>query len=339
MRLFCCGLILLLPAVAVAADDVAIELRPRAMLDVDQPALILRANRAVVETHLHLVPSGAAAKGKGEVSINGGAIAAGDTLNVPLDAPVGVTHYTGELRVHFVGGGGGQMPLAFDVEVLPKLALTVDTADLDLAAGKLQVLLSRPADHCNYDITVDGKSARHGVARFSSDAGGGKLTVPLPVAADDVVLRIGLTCHDKDGYHISAELFPWRLDVPHEEVNFPTGESRIPKSEDDKIQRALADIESAVRRYGKLIKIRLFVVGHTDTVGDAGSNMQLSLSRARAIAAQLRAKGVHVPIAYAGMGESKLLVPTADEVDEVKNRRAQYILSVEEPLPLAWKWL
>jgi hypothetical protein len=39
-----------------------------------------------------------------------------------------------------------------------------------------------------------------------------------------------------------------------------------------------------------------------------------------------------IPIAFEGFGESALLVKTADEVDEPRNRRADYILSVEEPV-------
>ena len=48
-------------------------------------------------------------------------------------------------------------------------------------------------------------------------------------------------------------------------------------------------------------------------------------------------------IAYEGMGESAPLVKTADEVDEPKNRRVDYILALEPPAAksgtISWKAL
>ncbi|MEM1112265.1 MAG: OmpA family protein [Pseudomonadota bacterium] len=66
------------------------------------------------------------------------------------------------------------------------------------------------------------------------------------------------------------------------------------------------------------------VVGHTDTVGDLEDNDRLSLERARAVAAQVQAAGVSaVSIQASGRGERELLVPTADRVDEPRNRRVE----------------
>jgi hypothetical protein len=44
-------------------------------------------------------------------------------------------------------------------------------------------------------------------------------------------------------------------------------------------------------------------------------------------------------IAFEGLGERSLLVKTADEVDEPRNRRVDYILALEPPaLPFGeWK--
>ena len=64
------------------------------------------------------------------------------------------------------------------------------------------------------------------------------------------------------------------------------------------------------------MKMRLYVAGHTDTVGPDAKNRKLSLDRARAIAAYFRKKGLTIPIAFAGFGEDVLKVKTADSVDE-----------------------
>lgn len=66
------------------------------------------------------------------------------------------------------------------------------------------------------------------------------------------------------------------------------------------------------------------IVGHTDTVGSQKSNDELSLRRANAIRTQLIQAGADASrIAAAGRGERELLVPTADEVVEPRNRRVE----------------
>jgi outer membrane protein OmpA-like peptidoglycan-associated protein len=66
-------------------------------------------------------------------------------------------------------------------------------------------------------------------------------------------------------------------------------------------------------------------------VGDGAYNMKLSRERARSIAGWFRKRGTHIPIAFEGFGETALAVSTADGVDEPRNRRVDYILSMDEP--------
>jgi outer membrane protein OmpA-like peptidoglycan-associated protein len=75
----------------------------------------------------------------------------------------------------------------------------------------------------------------------------------------------------------------------------------------------------------------LFIAGHTDTVGTNEHNFRLSLARAQSIANWFRRRGLAIPIAYEGFGKTSLLVKTADDVDEPRNRRVDYILAVDEP--------
>lgn len=66
------------------------------------------------------------------------------------------------------------------------------------------------------------------------------------------------------------------------------------------------------------------VVAHTDSVGEAEWNDALSLQRAETTKAYLIDVGIAAErIQTAGRGEREPLVPTADNVDEPKNRRVE----------------
>ena len=66
------------------------------------------------------------------------------------------------------------------------------------------------------------------------------------------------------------------------------------------------------------------VIGHTDTEGDADGNEKLGLQRAQAIAKLITEAGLVVnALAIESHGERNLLVPTADNIAEAKNRRVE----------------
>jgi hypothetical protein len=218
--------------------------------------------------------------------------------------------------------------------------LTVPRDKVDPRAGRLELQLSRPAASCSYDLAYDGAEPVGGETIFNGAPAGTWLTVSWPrPTANTVLLRIELTCTDTAGSSATIELFPWRLDVPHEEVNFAAGEWEIVRGELPKLERALTAVETAIRRYGEIVDVKLYVIGYTDTVGSRESNRTLSLNRARSIAGFFASHGVDVPIAYAGFGEDALAVETADETAEGRNRRARYILAVEEPEDARWSRL
>jgi len=67
--------------------------------------------------------------------------------------------------------------------------------------------------------------------------------------------------------------------------------------------------------------------GHTDRVGDSASNMKLSMDRANKVKGLLLKQGInpeYISIEY--YGESKPVVPTADNVSEPKNRRVEAVV-------------
>jgi outer membrane protein OmpA-like peptidoglycan-associated protein len=68
----------------------------------------------------------------------------------------------------------------------------------------------------------------------------------------------------------------------------------------------------------------IVVTGHTDTVGSPESNDKLSMQRAERVKGFLTGIGIPADrIQVAGRGERELLVPTADNVDEPRNRRVE----------------
>jgi outer membrane protein OmpA-like peptidoglycan-associated protein len=115
----------------------------------------------------------------------------------------------------------------------------------------------------------------------------------------------------------------------------------VPALEDSlvKIKDVLKKVEN--KGFGT---ITLFIAGHTDTRGSTARNLDLSRRRAQSIAGWFMKRGLCVPIAFDGFGETVLKKKTADEVDAEENRRVDYILAVESPAVAkgatpAWKWI
>lgn len=72
----------------------------------------------------------------------------------------------------------------------------------------------------------------------------------------------------------------------------------------------------------------VIAAGHTDTLGDAAYNLDLSRRRARAIAEELIARGVpRAVVEQAAFGQTELAVPTGDGEAEVANRRVVITLA------------
>jgi len=95
--------------------------------------------------------------------------------------------------------------------------------------------------------------------------------------------------------------------------------------------RVVAEAAEAYRETGAA---RVVVTGHTDTTGSAAYNLELSERRADLVANELISQGVPATeITTVGRGEEDLLVPTADGVNEPRNRRVEIV--VPQPPPPA----
>jgi hypothetical protein len=121
---------------------------------------------------------------------------------------------------------------------------------------------------------------------------------------------------------MSAEVEPGRF-----LVYFDTGQATLGAG-------AAQVVAAAAQQFEETGAAQIEVIGHTDTVGSAESNLELSQRRAESVANELIALGVPATvIATVGRGEEDLLVPTADGVDEPRNRRVEIV--VPQPVPEA----
>jgi len=217
------------------------------------------------------------------------------------------------------------------------LKIQVEKSKVDLKNHRLEVKLSRPAGKVKIVVTSDSDAV---LADEEQDFTGRPAGMPLIVtwnpSSDAPVGKIDIRAFDSAGAWVGVELSPWFVAIPHEDVNFKTGSAEIDAPEVPKLEAAYAKLEEVLAKdaaHGRMHPgITLFIAGHTDTVGTPAHNLTLSQDRARSIAAWFRKRGVKLPISYEGFGESSLAVKTADSVDEIKNRRVDYVLSDGPPV-------
>jgi outer membrane protein OmpA-like peptidoglycan-associated protein len=211
------------------------------------------------------------------------------------------------------------------------LKVQVDTSKVDLAEHRLEVKMSHPAGKVKIRVVTESEAE---LADEEHDFTGRRAGTPLIVtwspSSDAPMARIELQAYDASGRWQSYELTSWSVAIPHQDVNFKTDSADIEDGEVPKLESAYAKFNEVLEQEAKhrpIPNLTLYIIGHTDTVGGEGHNLTLSQARARSIAAWFRKRGVRLPIAYEGFGETALKVRTADNVDEPRNRRADYILT------------
>ena len=98
---------------------------------------------------------------------------------------------------------------------------------------------------------------------------------------------------------------------------FLTGKDELTPDSGNDLDKILTDMKA--RPVPDIV-----VTGHTDTVGSADLNDKLSMQRAERVKGFLTGIGIPADrIQVAGRGERELLVPTADNIDEPRNRRTE----------------
>ena len=262
-----------------------------------------------------------------------GELGAGGWRDVMLDAAVGKHKYSG--RITCVSNGEpSATQVSFETVVVGALTVGLDKSRVDLVRGRLELQVSIPEGKVELKIisATDGATLVEHKQSFSDHAPRDPLVVKWnPPAKDAEVGRVDVRVSDATGAFLYS-LFPWQVYIPHEEVNFATDSAAIAPTETPKLQASLAKIADAFAKHKDLGPIKLYIAGHTDTVGKNQYNLGLSRKRAQSIAGWFRKNGLRIPIAFEGYGEQALRIATPDNTDEPRNRRVDYILSVEDPV-------
>ena len=249
----------------------------------------------------------------------------------------GAQQVFGTIRSQVKGGDPEEQTLEFESVIATPVVLKVVREKLNLEGGLLVFTLNHPAGKA--EITVRDENAQiiaEDQAFYEGQPAGTELSIKWDTS-ENKPARIDLKAFDKWEFYDGIALTPWRVDIPHEEVNFRVDSAEIDATEQPKLEASLKLVAEAVRKYKQLGDIKLYVAGHTDTQGSNEHNEKLSAARARSIAGYFYKKGIPVTIYWAGFGERRLLVKTPDNYDEVRNRRVEYVISVEEPYPAGWR--
>jgi outer membrane protein OmpA-like peptidoglycan-associated protein len=312
---------------ALAGEEARLGLHFQSLVSGDeQPAIVLEPPEGVASLTVQLQrQDGTSTK------LSSGPVGAGARKLLPVSQPFGEFGYTAHFDATFVGGGKTSFDMKFALTRVDKLKLELSPEDVHLDKRSLGFRINNPAKRASLDLY--GKSGAK-IATVERDLGGAAGGSPLTFTWDDPkqeVLYMDFKVTDVAGFWKGIRLSPFSVDIPHDEVEFESGKWDIRASEEPKLRKTLGLIKDALDKYGKLIDIRLYVAGYTDTVGSKEANRTLSQSRARAIAGWYAKSGLRIPIFYQGFGEDALAKPTPDETAEQANRRALYILSGQVP--------
>ncbi len=304
------------------AQPVSYQVRPVVALGA-KPQLRITAAIRVSDVRIELERN----DGK-KFSLHQGALAKGQAVTLSLgDGAAGVASYQGTISAQAEGAARWSDALQIETTVRPPLVVGYDAEHLDLAKHELRFTLSRPAASATLTaIGEDGGELGTGRATYTKEAPRTWLAITWTQPATARVLMLKLHAESADAGVSDVELVPWSVTIDHEDVTFASDSAVIAASETAKLAASIAKIEDIAKKSEKFVKVKLYVAGHTDTVGPAAKNRTLSLERAHAIAAYLREQGITLPIAFAGYGEDVPKVSTPDNTDERANRRADYVL-------------
>ena len=320
-----------------AADPVSFELR----LDVSlgqKPQIRITATQKVTDVRVELDR----ADGK-HFAVRAPAIATGAAVTLSIgDGAAGKTSYKGTLSAQVVGDKARWTEdVTNETTVRAPVHAGYDAAHLDLDKHVLQFTLTRPAGSAQLSVLgEDGTEIGTGAETYHQEAVGTWLSITWKQPAATRVLMLKLHAISAEGATTDVELVPWSVSIDHEDINFATDSAMIEHGEEGKLATSIDKIAEVVKRSERFVKMKLYVAGHTDTVGSSAKNRKLSLDRAKAIAAYFHSKGVTLPIMYAGYGEDVLKVKTPDETASSANRRADYVIGpAAAPPPFAGPYL
>lgn len=316
------------PGVASGQVDAPLfdyELKTRVQTDQGSPALVLQAREFIEKGTVTLQRDG----GK-QQTVRLGKMKPGQQKQIPFKQPKGASVW--KIRVQGESKFNQTMDSEFETQVvwIDPIKLGVDADKVRVGEGQLYLKSNVPLDFVEIEV-FDNNSNK--LVQTTQKLGGQYGEVPIswnPPGGEVGAIRLKAT--DLAGFWSAVVLEPFWVEIPHREVIFDFGKATWQDSETPKLDETLAGIEDAMQKHAKKgLKMQLYIVGYTDTVGSGADNDKLSAARARSIASWFRKAGIKLPIYYQGFGERVLAVPTPDNTPEERNRRALYILGNAQP--------
>jgi outer membrane protein OmpA-like peptidoglycan-associated protein len=310
------------PAAAATLGTVEVSARYRCTGGDDMPGLDLRAE----DTATGIVVTLERIDGPTKVCKTR-VLKAGEVFRCLMNQDPGREFYRATVAV---AGTAKPYEVAFSSAVSRPFDISVRGEDVDLEAGR--IALSVKGEAKKVVLTFwgeDGAMLLQQEARMDLPSGRpSALTFPRPAVR---VAKVEIAAYEEEGFKKAVDFSPIVVEVPHDEANFEFGKSDILPAEEPKLQRALDETHRILDSLGKVVRLRLYVAGYTDTVASREYNQGLSEARAAATANWLMKHGLRIPVCSQGFGEDVLSVKTPDETPEPKNRRSLYVLAAQGP--------
>ena len=162
---------------------------------------------------------------------------------------------------------------------------------------------------------VDGFQDQDGCPDPDNDGDG------IPDTRDECPELRGRRANDGCPVHTYVKIEYGRLYI-FGKVLFPTGSAHI----DRRSGPLLDQIAVALKSNPQVGRIR--IEGHTDNIGGAGFNLQLSQERAESVRAALIKRGVDGNrLSTRGLGETRPVAPNRSPAGRAKNRRVEFIIT------------
>jgi outer membrane protein OmpA-like peptidoglycan-associated protein len=185
-----------------------------------------------------------------------------------------------------------------------------------VAAIGLAVFLLRPGTPNETVVVLPGPDGKTGTVVVQR--GDSRQVLDQPYAAsrsgEDQVAQLSAT-EVRETFGATLQALPAR--PTSFMLHFITGTDELTPESKAELQGVLAALKERPMP-------DVLVIGHTDTVGELATNDRLSAQRAETVKGFLIDIGIPAArIRTAGRGERELLVPTADEIDEPRNRRVE----------------
>lgn len=306
--------------------DLGFSVRGHVKLAQEKPVLIFKPT-----VHVAALKAECKRSDGQQVSIAIGAMRAGSEKRVVVPQGKGVFKYQCKLDGKANNIAFKDFELEFDTAVgdVPKLLITAD--DVDESKRQLTLRLTEAAGKVELDVMGDdGKPIDNVTVKYNGEPAGTPLVIKWTQAEGQVMSRFSLRAYEPAGYWNGLEAVTF-IDIPHEDVVFESGKWDLLPTEEPKLQAPLDRINTELKRVAGYLQVNLYIGGYTDTVGKPEDNDELSKKRASSIAAWFAKKGITAGILAQGFGERVLKVQTPDNTDELKNRRASYVLGTQPP--------